>query len=83
MADSGLIEMSHLPRELGLESNAEPSVTDRQQAFTISDIISLEQCEQYYLEWLNNKYQGDHKSLAKKLGVSERTLYRKFKYLRA
>ncbi len=82
MADARVIEMSHLPDEILIENNVKFSEPDSQKDFVISKIISLEQCEKGYLEWLNNKYKGEHKCLAEKLGVSERTLYRKVKNLK-
>ena len=40
-------------------------------------IVPLEEAEQHYLQWATTNYQGDRKALAKTLGISERTLYRK------
>jgi DNA-binding NtrC family response regulator len=40
-------------------------------------IVTLEQAEQQYLKWASTYYQGDRRMLAKMLGISERTLYRK------
>jgi DNA-binding NtrC family response regulator len=44
-----------------------------------SGIVPLEQLEKSYLEWAVATFPGDRQSLATKLGVSERTLYRKLK----
>ncbi|MDI1309633.1 MAG: sigma-54-dependent Fis family transcriptional regulator [Methylotenera sp.] len=41
------------------------------------EIISLEQAEKQYLTWVAAQHEGDRRVLAKKLGISERTLYRK------
>jgi two-component system, NtrC family, response regulator HydG len=43
-------------------------------------IVPLEQMEQRYLQWAACNYPGDRQSLAAKLGVSERTLYRKLQH---
>lgn len=43
------------------------------------DIAPLDTLEQRYLAWAANKFQGDRKSLAERLGISERTLYRKLR----
>jgi DNA-binding NtrC family response regulator len=40
-------------------------------------IIPLEQAEQQYLQWAASQFEGDRRALAVKLGISERTLYRK------
>jgi DNA-binding NtrC family response regulator len=40
-------------------------------------IIPLEDAERQYLQWADENYQGDRRMLAKLLGISERTLYRK------
>jgi DNA-binding NtrC family response regulator len=42
-------------------------------------IIPLEQAEQQYLQWAASQFEGDRRALAVKLGISERTLYRKLK----
>ena len=41
------------------------------------NILPLEQAEQHYLQWALSQHEGDRSSLADKLGISERTLYRK------
>ncbi len=41
------------------------------------DIVPLDQAEQRYLQWALAQHGGDRRALADKLGVSERTLYRK------
>jgi two-component system, NtrC family, response regulator HydG len=40
-------------------------------------IVPLEQAEQRYLQWAQAQHGGDRHTLADKLGISERTLYRK------
>ncbi len=40
-------------------------------------IIPLEQAEKQYLQWAEANCQGDRRMLARMLGISERTLYRK------
>ena len=44
-----------------------------------SAIVSLEAAEQHYLQWALAQHGGDRHALAEKLGISERTLYRKLK----
>ena len=69
MTDSDTI----LPEHLSLES-----VESKPLEQVISPtIVPLEEAEQHYLQWAATNYQGDRKALAKTLGISERTLYRK------
>jgi transcriptional regulator with PAS, ATPase and Fis domain len=42
-------------------------------------IVPLEQAEHYYLQWAAAQHTGDRQALAKILGISERTLYRKLR----
>ncbi len=42
-------------------------------------ILPLEEVERRYLAWASAEFDGDRKALASKLGLSERTLYRKLK----
>jgi len=85
MTDSYVIEIEHLPDELNslkknnslkqnnIALNPEPDgeLLDRLQ--------TLEEHENEYLSWLKHHYKGDNGILARKLGISERTLYRKLK----
>ena len=45
-------------------------------------ILSLKQAEQRYLEQVSARFTGSNRTLARKLGVTERTLYRKLRELR-
>ncbi|MCW8831446.1 MAG: sigma-54-dependent Fis family transcriptional regulator [Gammaproteobacteria bacterium] len=73
MADGDVIEPQHLPEECAAE-------IDKGDKTCFSDLISLKELERRYLQWammhIDNKTE-----LAKKLGVSERTLYRKLEQL--
>ncbi|MBZ0105649.1 MAG: sigma-54 dependent transcriptional regulator [Sulfuricella denitrificans] len=46
-------------------------------ATAFDELISLADMEKRYLSWAAKNFSGDRKSLAEKLGMSERTLYRK------
>jgi len=46
-------------------------------AFVLEDIIPLAETEQLYLAWAEARFSGDRKSLARQLGLSPRTLFRK------
>ncbi|MCK5648426.1 MAG: sigma-54-dependent Fis family transcriptional regulator, partial [Gammaproteobacteria bacterium] len=59
----------------GLEADLEPGENEE----IMDKLITLEQHENEYLLWLQQHFKGDNVALAKKLGISERTLYRKLK----
>ena len=40
-------------------------------------IVPLDEAEQHYLQWALAQHEGDRRALADKLGIRERTLYRK------
>ena len=46
------------------------------------EIIPLQEMERRYLRWSLAHYQGDKRSLARRPGLSERTLYRKLRELK-
>ena len=73
MADGDVIEPQHLPEECAI------AIDDGDKA-CFSDLISLKELEKRYLKWAMHRV--DNKiELANKLGVSERTLYRKLEQL--
>jgi two-component system response regulator HydG len=67
MADGDTLLAEHLPPEL---TGAVAGIPDM-------DIVPLEMAELRYLQWALAQHNGDRKSLAAQLGISERTLYRK------
>ena len=69
MADGDVIEVHHLPVECRTEA-----VGSNQNCF--SDLVSLKELEKRYLNWASQRIDS-RVELAKILGVSERTLYRK------
>ncbi|MBK6742176.1 MAG: sigma 54-interacting transcriptional regulator [Hydrogenophilales bacterium] len=71
LADGNLIDTQHLPDDL--ISSAPPS----QPKEHVGEIVPLEEAERRYVRWALEQTQGDKKVLAERLGVSERTLYRK------
>ena len=73
MADDDIVETQHLPDECITE-------IDNKDKACFSDLISLKELEKRYLEWAMTRV--DNKiELANKLGISERTLYRKLEQL--
>jgi DNA-binding NtrC family response regulator len=71
LADGDTLKPHHFP-ELQSGNNA-AEIPDME----FDSIVPLEHMEKRYLEWATNNFPGDRQSLAAKLGVSERTLYRK------
>ncbi len=74
MADGNTI----LPQHLHLGS-MKKSRSEASPAPSFEELVSLEQMERRYLSWAEKHFNGDRKTLAAKLGMSERTLYRKLK----
>ena len=90
MTDSDVIEIEHLPEELfnhkqknraeqGLSADPELKTVLELNDDNMDKLLTLEQHENKYLFWLQQHFKGDNVALAKKLGISERTLYRKLK----
>jgi two-component system, NtrC family, response regulator HydG len=71
LADGDTLLPQHFP---GLMAGVKPADSTEVE---FDSIVPLEQMEQRYLQWAASNYPGDRQSLAAKLGVSERTLYRK------
>ena len=71
MADDDEIEFQHLPDECKNSLH-----TDKDKA-CFSELITLKELEKRYIEWASGKVKNKNQ-LAKMLGISERTLYRKF-----
>jgi two-component system response regulator HydG len=69
MADGDTLLVEHLPPELANDASAAMPGVDT--------IVPLETAELRYLQWALAHHNGDRKSLARQLGISERTLYRK------
>jgi two-component system response regulator HydG len=69
MSDGDLIHSQNLPDECLPPSSEESREPQR--------LLTLEEQEQEYLRQVSASFPGDRKQLAKALGVSERTLFRK------
>ncbi len=75
LADGTTLLPRHLPENFGRRRGG-----PAEAAFLgIEGIVPLDKLEQRYLEWAASRFTGDRPSLAAKLGVSERTLYRKLR----
>ena len=74
LADGDTLSVEHLPEDCGCAPGAAtPDETD--------DIITLEENEQRYLAALLKRFRGDRTELADRLGISQRTLFRKISAL--
>jgi len=71
LADGDTILPEYLPEEC--------QCTDINDSLVASDILSLAQIERRYLRRIAGEHNGDRRSLARTLGISERTLYRKLR----
>jgi transcriptional regulator with PAS, ATPase and Fis domain len=72
LANGDEINGNHLP-EICAKEPAVPQAIAPQ----FGELLPLEEMEQHYLRWAVSNHLGDKRSLAKELGISERTLYRK------
>lgn len=70
LTDTGVIRPEALPPELGPGQVPIESVEP-------DSILPLDQAERRYVRWALARVNGDKKRLARLLGISERTLYRK------
>ncbi len=74
LADERHILPVHLPEECRC---AGPVIGEREA--TGGEVVPLRVMEQRYLREVAARFRGDRRALAKRLGLSERTLYRKLK----
>jgi two-component system response regulator HydG len=77
IAEGGVILPEHLPDKCR-ESLGPP----RPQLQFEGDIVPLSEAEELYIIWASQRSSGSQRVLARRLGVSERTLYRKLRKAR-
>ena len=77
LADGDLISIAHLRTH---EPERHPSISDV-PAWAKPELRPLRELERQYLQWARDTFTGERTELAAKLGLSERTLYRKLKSL--
>lgn len=75
LADGDRIDAIHLA------DMAEEVPAASPDAFTLGGVITLDEQERRYLAWCRGRVPDDAAELARQLGVSQRTLYRKLKEL--
>lgn len=73
LADGDEIQPEHLPAFVGAAPLAPPALGE--------ELVPLAEAERRYLAWALARHTGDRASLARRLGVSPRTLYRKLREL--
>ena len=74
LADGDTIDQSHLTAMADDIPPAPPATGD---AFQVSEVVTLETLEKRYLDWARSRPGNDLPTLAGRLGISQRTLYRK------
>ncbi len=74
LAEEGLIEPRHLAVDCEGASHPMSQRPDM--------LVTLEKAEDHYLSWARMNFDGSLRELAKRLGISERTLYRRLERLR-
>lgn len=79
LADGNSIELEHLTAMADTLPAAAPCLPGN--GFALDRLVSLDEVENRYLAWVRRQHQGDMDSLARQLGVSTRTLYRKLEKL--
>jgi transcriptional regulator with PAS, ATPase and Fis domain len=75
LADTDVLHMCHLIDE-SLEINSDLNLTGKQSHF-YGVILPLAELESRYLQWAMGESDESKKELAAKLGLTQRTLYRK------
>jgi transcriptional regulator with PAS, ATPase and Fis domain len=76
LADGETIDVQHL---MELADDVPPAMPMSDDAFREGEVVDLASLEQRYLAWAKTQPGMDLPTLAMRLGVSQRTLYRKLK----
>ena len=74
-AAGGVILPEHLPVELR-DGNGKPGASSERLRFD-GEVLPLTAVERSYIEWASRRLSASRADLAERLGISERTLYRK------
>jgi two-component system, NtrC family, response regulator HydG len=80
LADGTLIDLQHLDE---ITDDSPRPLIANDDAFRIDQIVGLDMLERRYLSWVKGLTGLDSVELAARLGVSQRTLYRKLQGLKA
>jgi len=80
LTDGVQIDAKHLPAYLAGTRTSVPAPSAPSDGWPWGqELLPLEEVEHRYLRWVHETHPGDRKALAERLGVSERTLYRKLR----
>jgi len=87
LADGDILLPRHLPPEAldeanGVSPGQEPGPGGLGRTYPCGDIVPLSELEGCYLREVTGRFDGSNRELADRLGISERTLYRKLAALR-
>ncbi|MDD5250348.1 MAG: sigma-54-dependent Fis family transcriptional regulator [Rhodocyclaceae bacterium] len=75
LADGDEIAPAHFDMDAAIDLPTPPASAG--SAFVVEEPLALDELEKRYLGWVLQKFGGDRKSLAARLKVGTRTLYRK------
>ena len=78
LADGERIDVVHLQE---MADDIPLATVHRESGFGVTEVVPLEDLEKRYIAWAKEKHGRDLPELAKRLGVSQRTLYRKLQGL--
>ena len=76
LSNSGRIDRKHLPLDGSANATASHPMPI---AFDLDRVLSLDDVETQYIQWLSGRFPGSRAELAERLGISERTLYRRLR----
>ena len=79
LADGDMIELQHLTEMADDIPMVQPGASC---SFELSEVVDLATLETSYLEWAGKQPDNDPATLSAKLGISQRTLYRKLQNTR-
>ena len=79
LADGDLIDLPHLDE---IDEDRPPPLSASDDAFRLDQVVALETLERHYLSWAKGRTGLDVGELAARLGVSQRTLYRRLQGLK-
>ena len=80
LAEGDTILPDHLPNECRAENG---NGKGNGRSLPTDEVVPLAEMEHRYLQWALAHFQGDRAQLARRLGMSERTLYRKLHHLQS
>jgi two-component system response regulator HydG len=72
-----------VPAETTAAATAAPPPVAPSSSSVPDDVRAIEDVVSDYVRWADEHWRGDRKALAERLGISERTLYRRLKAVRA